>query len=414
MVISLMILALLTMLGAAFMMQTNTETQIAAYDMRSTQALYNAEAGYAEVLARFTDPGDVVNYIGEAPSVITPGWGRYLVMAAGNSTSDEEYSVPQSDGLDNDGDFLIDEVGETYPEILSKQVGDGAINYPWVRVNYKLDGAGQVILFGDHDNDLATDPTYNMVRGNPVLRIVAAGGQGSARRTIKVEAIRQPFEIPQTAIYTEGNNWVFTGTSFLISGEDWDPVTGTTIFGSTEVPGISTIVDPNLIKASLDSTQSNRVEGEGAEPSVLPSAVDMHVMGLRDEYGPKAEHILAGGIYSNTTWGDYDDYTIVHCTGNLTVTGNIMGYGILIVNGDLSITGSFKWTGVVVLLGQLDASAGIADVRIYGSALILSQGGDQNVVSGNARILYSSPAIARLQYLKRYIVANWRETNPSY
>ena len=75
MIISLMTLVLLTMLGSVFMLQTNTETQLAAHDMRATQAMFNAEAGYAEAMARMHDGADTTNYIGESVGAATPGWG---------------------------------------------------------------------------------------------------------------------------------------------------------------------------------------------------------------------------------------------------------------------------------------------------------------------------------------------------
>jgi hypothetical protein len=408
MVISLMTLVLMTMVGAALLMQTNTETQIAAHDMRSTQALFNAEAGYGEVLARLNDPSDTTNFIGEDPSTVNPGWGRYLVLEAGNSADDPDYPRAQGDGLDNNGNNVIDEDGEAYPEILSKQTSTDAINYPWVKVHYKLDNSNQVILFGDHDNNLTTDPTFNLVRGGPVLMVTAAGGQGEAVRKIEVEAFREPIRLPQNAIYTEGSDWTFGGTSFLISGKDWDPVTGMEIIGNPEVPAINALNQPDSLSASLDGAQTNNVDGLGVEPSIVQSNIDMYVMGLRDEYAPQAAHNLAAGSYTSTTWGDYDDYTVVYCNGDLTLNGETVGYGILIVEGDLKIVGSHTWTGVTVVLGSVNLIPGGLPVRIYGTSLILSGGGG-NTVSGNSRFLFSSTALARLRSLTPYLVSNWKE-----
>ena len=70
MVISLLVLLVLTMVGTLFLATSNTETQISGHDMRATQALFNAEAGYAEALARMSDQTDSTNYIGQATNNI--------------------------------------------------------------------------------------------------------------------------------------------------------------------------------------------------------------------------------------------------------------------------------------------------------------------------------------------------------
>ena len=247
MVIALMTLTLLTMAAVLFIAQTKTETQISGHDMRATQALYNAEAGYAEVLARMSDDSDTTNYIGQAQGgwVAEPGWGRYLVMDGGNSAGDPDRSAIEIDGLDNNGNGQIDEIGETYPEVKSKQDGE-TINYPWVSVHYKLNSTNQVILFGDHDSNVVTPPQPNVVNGYPMIVVTANGGQGSADRTIEIEAVKTPFQFINTAVYAESDDFKFNGTQFLVSGADWDPVTETIIGGNPEVPGLATTDNPDL------------------------------------------------------------------------------------------------------------------------------------------------------------------------
>jgi len=87
MVISLLALMLMTMVGMLMMAQTKTETQIAGFDMRSTQALYHAEAGYAEALARLNAPQASPEFIGPGNDwATTPGWGIYLVVTPGEAS----------------------------------------------------------------------------------------------------------------------------------------------------------------------------------------------------------------------------------------------------------------------------------------------------------------------------------------
>jgi hypothetical protein len=410
MVISLLVLLVLTMVGTMFLVQTKTETQISGHDMRSTQALYNAEAGYAEVLARMADMRDTTNYIGQATGAWTtdPGWGEYVVAANGDAALDPDYAASETDGLDNDGDGQVDEGGERYPEIASKQTGSDAIGYDWVKVRYKLNATSQVVLFGDHDSDLSTPPRMNLTRGYPVIVVTSHGDQGSANRTVEVEAVKYPFETVDAAIYTEDDNFQFNGTQFLVSGKDWDPETGAEIPGNPEVPGISTTKDPSNISGSLNAQQQNNVEGSGTDPSVTTSTVDLDLQAMADQYSTLATVILPSGTYSNQSWGDYDNYVVAYCQGDMATSGQCSGAGLLIVNGNFDCAGTFIWYGAVLVLGDINFTGGGYGIHIFGT--VMCQGGiTEQVVGGNADVKYSSAALARLAMLTPYVVSSWHE-----
>src|SRR2546425_2240314 len=135
------------------------------------------------------------NYIGETPPTVTPGWGIYVVNDPGNSGLDPQYNATLSDGLNNNGNASIDEASEHYPETGSKQFTLALANrldYPWVKVRYKLNGANQVLLFGDHDNDPVTPPRENTVRGFPELIVTASGRKGVGAKSVTVEAVKWP------------------------------------------------------------------------------------------------------------------------------------------------------------------------------------------------------------------------------
>jgi hypothetical protein len=410
MVISLLVLLVLTMVGTLFVAQTKTETQIAGHDMRSTQALYNAEAGYSEAVARMSDAGDVTNYMGPPVGSWTtdPGWGRYLVLAAGNSQMDPDYEATGADGLNNDGDAQTDENNERYPEVLTLQSGNDDINYPWVKVHYKLDGANQVILFGDHDADITTPPQANLARGVPIIVVTSEGGQGTARRIVEVEAVKVPVSLVDSAVYTEHDGIKFNGTQFKVSGIDHDPATWAEIPGNPQVPGIATVEDPNQISGELTAQQENNVEGVGGTPSVTTSPVDLDLDALRESWLPLTETTLPAGTYDALSLGDLDNYSVTHVTGDLHVSGTMVGGGVLIVDGDFVCTGQFTWYGVVLVMENISFSGGGAGVHIFGATLT---GGtiDDNVLGGQADLFYSSEAIARLAMMSPYVVTSWRE-----
>jgi len=408
MVIAMLTLILLTTLGMFFMTQTKVETQLSGYDQRATQALTHAEAGYAEVLARMNAAPGTANHIGEPAGTPSPGWGRYVVLASGNSAQDPSINRTATDGLDNDGDGSIDNAGEHYPEVVSVQ-GENAINYPWAKVHYKLNGTNQVILFGDHDNDVTTPPRPNLVRGWPIIVVTTFGEQTTAQRTVEVEAVRMPFDIVAAALYSEVDDLKFNGTQFMVSGQDWDPYTEHPIAGNAQVPAIVTTGRDDTIDGTLYGAQSDNVEGQGGTPSVARSNVDMDLQAMANAFAELTDIELAPGTYSHETYGDLDHYNVVHCTGDMHVSGSVTGGGILIVDGDFACSGSFTWYGLVLVMGDVTFTGGGNEVHIYGSVLAGGAGGNEQTVSGNANLLYSSIALDKLSQLKPFTVANWRE-----
>jgi hypothetical protein len=244
-----------------------------------------------------------------------------------------------------------------------------------------------------------------------VIKVTAQGDQGSAMRRLEVDAVKRPFEIISAAVYSEKDDFKFNGTQFQVSGLDHDPVTGAEIPGNPAVPGLLTTEDPNNITGALTGQQVNNIEGSTGSPSVQSSNVDLDLEAMAAEYGALAEYVVPTGTYSNVSWGDRDNYTIVHTTGDLHTSGNISGGGILIVDGNMSCTGSFTWYGLVIVLGDINFNGGGSGIHIYGA--VMSQGSisDDQVVSGNADLFYSSSALNKITALTPYQVLNWHELN---
>lgn len=409
MIISLMALLLLSTIGLALVTQAKTESQITGNAIRHSQALFSAEAGISEAVARMGDVNDANNYIGQPLNTADPEWGVYVVTANGNSLNDPNYPAVDSDGLDNDLDGFIDENNEAVPEVLTKQTGSDQIAYPWVKVEYVTNSTNQVVRYGDHDGDVTTSQTMNLTTGAPVIRIRSEGNRGNAMRRLEVEAVKATPDIPPTAMYTESDNFKFNGTQFKISGQDYDPNTGNPVPGNPEVQGMLTTQDPADIIDDLSGNQTNNVEGAGAEPSIGPSPVDLDLQQMYDTYSPQATITSPGGTISNTTWGDYNNYEIVNVTGDIHVSGLLIGGGILLVDGDFDCTGQFTWYGLVIVLGDIKFSGGGSGTHIWGS--VLAQGSVQRQdVGGNADIFYSSEALNRLANLGRYQIISWNES----
>ena len=275
MIIALLVLFLLTSLGITYVAITKGDKQIAGNQMTSAQAFSFAESGISEVLLRMSDPTnpDGTTYIGEIPPTVTPGWGKYVVNDPGNAGLDPQYNATLTDGLNNDLDASTDEASEHYPETGSKQISfalSRKLDYPWVKVRYKLNGANQVLLFGDHDSNPVTPPRENLVKGVPELILTAAGRRGVGAKTVTVEAIKWPLPPVPGSVYTEGA-MNFNGNAFYIDGHDHDPTAPwDTITGAPTLPGIATPNNPTTIANALSNQQKITCKALGPIPASSP------------------------------------------------------------------------------------------------------------------------------------------------
>jgi hypothetical protein len=406
MVISLLTLGLLTVLGVMLLAKSSTETEIAANDQRATQALYNAEGGIGEALARI-NAKDSLDYVGPPVTedrALTRGWGAYIVLDSSAPADDPRYDATLSDGLDNNLDGMADEPGEHYPIILSKQTGTDALSYPWVKLRYKLNRARRIVRFGDHDANRNTPPRQNLVAGAPVLIIEATGTQGTARRRVEVEAVRNPVSpIVPAAWYVAGRNDIEArGRRFEVSGEDWDPITEARV-SANGIPGIA---HTGGIEVELEN--GARVKGGGEEPAVIELREEIDLEALVAEYSTLAEHRLPSGTQTEKTYGAGNRYTVVHCPGRLTLE-DCTGYGVLVVEGSLRWKGNLNWQGLIIARGGWDWGLGGGNLILYG-AMLTGEGEEVEVEQGRFQIRYSNRVMDRLsEVLHPYVVGSWRE-----
>jgi hypothetical protein len=414
MVITMLLLMGLTALGAALMMTSRTETQIMGNEIRYAQALCLAEAGLNEAVARIATPASPL-YIAEDQTAPNPGWGRYIVLDRGNSVYDPDFSRTADDGLDNDLDAAIDETSESYPEVLSVQSGaEYPLNYPWVRVSYKLDSDNNIVRYGDHDDNPATPQQCNLVFGVPVLTVTSRGQEGPANRTLELDLVRPPVFDIRACLYTEDDDFAFSGDDFLISGQDFDPATGDTVMGSTRLPAVVTTADVGKLLGQIGHQQGDQIIGSGGEADVQASPVNLNLEWYVDTWGRLADMYYVGDTDNPSdmgAWGDYDNYHVIYVEdGDLKLKGEAVGGGLMLVDGDLSIVGSFTWYGVIIVLGDVYFKGGgdlPGQFHVYGG--VFSNGVTLNTVTGNADVFYSSEAIDRLSRLTGVIPLAWNE-----
>jgi hypothetical protein len=424
-IIALLVLFLLTSLGVSYIAVTKGDKQIAGNQLVASQAFAHAEAGITEALYRMSDPTKPPTnfppnnyFIGEQPGAYTPGWGIYIVTDPGNSGNDPQYNATTADGLNNDPyqDSSVDEMSEHYGETGSKQNGmplTDKLDYPWVKVRYKLNNANQIVYFGDHDNDPTTPPRENLVRGIPVIIVTSAGRRGPGNKIVTVEAIKWPLPPVPGSVYTEGS-MNFAGNAFYVDGHDHNATAPyDTVSGAPPLPGIVTPNDPNAISSQLAGNQYDNVQGTGSDPSVRPSNVNLDLAAMAAAWSQVADVTINGSANNPSTagWGSMSTNPItlkvVHVAGDLHISGNAAGAGVLVVDGDFDLSGTFNWNGVVLVLGDVMVTGGGNAKNIVGALMVQGSVTGTSTFNGNIKLLYSSEMISKLNSMSRYEVSSW-------
>jgi hypothetical protein len=396
--------------GVAFVAITKSEKQISGNAVISTTAFYNAEAGITEGLYRMSFPKDTASYMGPVVGPF-PGWGRYIVLASGASALDPDRAALASDGLDNNGNLLVDESGEHYPEIPSKQTGADKLAYPYVRVEYKTQG-GQLVRFGDADQNPATPPVENTQYGAPMLHIMASGRRGAAQKVIEADAVRFPLLSVDAAIWA-GGPLGFNGNAFLIDGHDHHmTVPYDTIPGAAPVQAVLT--KGPTTDATLTQNQQDNVTGMGGDASVAQSTFTYDFNALLANLSAMADHSFTGDqSFSSGTpnYGTPANPQVTVVKGNLAAQGTWFGSGILMVDGNLDMGGGSMFNGIVICTGDVHlAGGGPADIaRILGGIIFQGSLINSSTLGGSGRVFYSTEAVNNALSLQRYTLAWWRE-----
>ncbi len=411
MVVALLVLLVLTTAGVAYVAVTKSEKQIAGNTMTAAQALYAAEAGITEGLHRMAFQAESTNYIGPTGTP-TAGWGRYIVIASGRSALDPDRPALATDGMDNNENGLIDESGERYPEVLTKQtVNAQSLIYPYVRLEFKTQG-GQLVRFGDADNNLATAPTENLTKGAPVLRITARGRRGNADKTLEAEAVRFPLVQVESAVWA-GEHLTLGGNAFFIDGHDHAATAPyDTLAGASTTQGVLT--EGPTTDAPMNNNQLDNVSGTGGDGSVNQSTYTYDFNAAWSQISAMADYSFTGAqVFSSSTpaYGSLNGPKVTAVNGSLAIQGTWSGGGILIVNGNLTMGGGSKFTGIVICLGDvLIAGGGPSDyANITGGLIYQGTVVGASYLGGASSVYYSSQAVNAAQTLARYTLSWWKE-----
>jgi len=389
-VIILGFLSALVVLSVGVIHFARTEIQIADNSRTHTGALYVAEAGVNEVMARmalkpqtFVEVnGDSLDaYIGDDPENPDPNWRTEVYLAS-------PAELPSARGSE-----LI--VATTQPSSSWLHYGDQGHGLEPIVIEHKwsdLDGDGvrdpeEIVRF-----DPAGAQRQNFARGHPVEVITASGIFNGSRRTIMAEVtryLRGSYE--RAALVTDAE--VKHSSHVHFCGHDHDSNTPET----TNIPSCYSFelcssrtrdAETGCVLAIASSGDPIDLGSQG-QAEGFPLAMDTSSVNVF----PKIEDVI--GV-SPREWeqikqrADHTDVNSDPLDGFTYIDGDaevnsVDGSGLLYVTGDLHVRSHVNYRGLIYVEG---VTKGNGHTWILGSMMIK---GDQ--LNGRLTILYSSQAI---------------------
>jgi hypothetical protein len=270
----------------------------------------------------------------------------------------------------------------------------------------------------------------------------STGTLASSSQTVQAQ-VSKNYDLADGALGLRGNSRSvnFAGSSFYMSGLDYDPSNNATIPGAKPRAGI-TVSSPALlgqVENGLNNGQKGQILGSdnrGAPISLsdrMPG--DMLVRLANDLCGAPGAQISAvppsGSLsLANQIWGNRAAPQL-HCinglseSGDSVITGeNFSGAGILVVkDAEFIASGGFRWEGLILITGNDIGfrTVGEANKEIIGALLVnetgSAVGGGPAIldIQGVIRILYSRPALsAASSLIGSATLANTYEWLPFY
>ncbi len=175
-VIAIMVLLVISVIGAGVMVITKTEMQLSSHQVWRTQALAVAEAGMAEAIQRLRLSSSDTLFIGDTSSVVDPDWCAVIYLGENDFQSgDTFYYHSVQAGLD---DVLLYADTTPYSDYN-------------IRIYHKQDASGRVYFYDPGTRtQFAADPANVEDLYYPVNIVEVVGRAGKARQSIIAEVAR--------------------------------------------------------------------------------------------------------------------------------------------------------------------------------------------------------------------------------
>jgi Tfp pilus assembly protein PilX len=391
---ALLFLVILTMLGLAALMTSDTEMMISRNDRLNKLSLDYANAGVQEALARLDLQTGSLKM------------GNYTTKAVtANPASSWDFSSTDA-GADPFLNFSGTVTYRLEDDLHKRGMYTGGVDDNQV-VGYSKDCGYNKSPVADVNNAF---PVYTVTSTGWVMtgNTIAA----SAKVIIEVSRNTINLDVPgalysATCITGNGNVTIAGGTKPAYvtpcnsdPGGDGMDLSGAAanITGGSPVAGGAGPF-PNLTGATTAAT--NFLGMSLDELKVMATTSNTYYEKVGATWSPTAP---------NPPWGDYANMKnpkIVYIDtkgGTYTMSGNTDNFGILIVKGDLVTSGTIKWKGLIYVTGNLSSGAGT--VKVDGGVMV---GGSSTTISGTIDINYDKTAldsVARQAFKTK--ILNWR------
>jgi Tfp pilus assembly protein PilX len=397
-VIALLVLMVMTVIGAALMTNVNIETKMTGHKARDTQALAVAEAGVQEAILRIRN-GDILD----------DGNPRAVSLIYNQVAG----SIPVS-GTDTTSLATLQPTG-TWLNYSTPNKNTSVLS-----VKYKTRGS-QILKY---DENAATK--VNTATGNRIYVITSTGRSGTATRQIQAEVTRATINVLARAAVA-ANVGIDFGGNINVCGHDhrMDTPVGAIPGGGGGAPDCNSgaYFAPTAHGTCLPGAWSGNNVTKGGSADVIGEPSNWQSMQTGFYSGPW--DVLAmtqpefwswvGAPYSSAPMDPHgviyvDDNNVKQdAHGDFTYNSGD-GEGLLYVDGDLQINGNFYFTGLLYIEGDLDING---DAWILGG-LICKGTSSVKIANGSATILYSSEAIAQkiAKYGGDLRTIAWRELTP--
>jgi hypothetical protein len=330
-ILTLIILAFLSVLGGALLMSTTIDVAIGDNYRASTQTLYLAEAGLADA--------------------------REALRASPNSASQLLSEAAGADGVMSQSRDVATLLGKT-DDVAFINGGDRNNGKPMKDLWGRPGGRYFVFLRND-----SADGFSSLVDSNQTLTLLSAGIIGNATRTIEATVLRLTFPSLPSALTLNGPSPVLQlpdSNAFGISGID---PSGS---GRESAVGVTSAADQTALLNVIPDSREVNYPGN-LRPATPPADVGVveNLMDLRLR-NPSATENIVSTLASNATEvinpsfggeallgnvGASGDPRLVVVNGDCTVSSGA-GFGTLVVRGNLTMRGSFHWNGSILVIGQ--------------------------------------------------------------
>jgi hypothetical protein len=375
---SLVLMAVLTLLGTATIVTGIIDTKIGGNYKTSIQAFYAAETGLEEARARLRAQA-AADYIDTSST--DPQWKAYIASGA-------------------------------YPQATA---GQKAVALGYNATEHTLYYSRQSTL----DYTVVIEP---VVSTPGQLRITSHGATSNAKKRLQMVAVKPPaFAVP-AALYVEAQTY--------IQGVTTD-ITGLDRCGSDNKPGVLTTLPPTVLPAGLPAVWQLESPMIMGNPDIVYNGTNLDIQALVDTFKKFANFSYTVNNHTHTPsttpgpgdgWGlpalgatpqnpsMCDVYNVVHYdTGGTSIKLNdgVSGCGILLVEGNLELQRGFSWYGLILVTGKVVfTTAEVQEKQITGA--VLSGGtSDVNSIELKSHIVYCSDAVSTRNLPLR--VLSWKD-----